>query len=151
MIKSWAFLFCPRRYWMFVDPCIIVQFIKKIQQDATMYQNFYYSIFIWSLTCFGWHTAYHQESKTALAASGFSYVEGRWTCSWWTLSGTVCSSCWIFLMDSYVNPEIGYTEVICLWLLSVLPGIWWESSSSFIRQRYLPLHIRLTLLSSDAI
>jgi len=25
---------------MFVDPCIIVQFIKKIQQDATMYQNF---------------------------------------------------------------------------------------------------------------
>jgi len=31
---------------MFVDPCIIVQFIKKIQQDATMYQKFYYSIFI---------------------------------------------------------------------------------------------------------
>jgi hypothetical protein len=27
--------------------------------------------------------------KTALAASGFSYVEGRWTRSWWTLSGTV--------------------------------------------------------------
>jgi len=25
---------------MFVDPCIIVQFIKKIQQDAAMYQNF---------------------------------------------------------------------------------------------------------------
>jgi hypothetical protein len=26
---------------MFVDPCIIVKFIKKkIQQDATMYQNF---------------------------------------------------------------------------------------------------------------
>jgi len=25
---------------MFMDPCIIVQFIKKIQQDATMYQNF---------------------------------------------------------------------------------------------------------------
>jgi hypothetical protein len=25
---------------MFVDPCIIVQFIKKIQQDATMYKNF---------------------------------------------------------------------------------------------------------------
>jgi hypothetical protein len=23
-----------------MDPCIIVQFIKKIQQDATMYQNF---------------------------------------------------------------------------------------------------------------
>jgi len=25
---------------MFVGPCIILQFIKKIQQDATMYQNF---------------------------------------------------------------------------------------------------------------
>ena len=25
---------------MFVDPCIIVKFIKNIQQDATMYQNF---------------------------------------------------------------------------------------------------------------
>jgi len=25
---------------MFVDPCIIVQFIKKIQQNATVYQNF---------------------------------------------------------------------------------------------------------------
>ena len=27
-------------YLMSVDPCIIVQFIKKTQQDATMYQNF---------------------------------------------------------------------------------------------------------------
>jgi len=25
---------------MFVDPCIIEQFIQKIQQDAKMYQNF---------------------------------------------------------------------------------------------------------------
>ena len=25
---------------MIVDPCIIVQFIQKIQQDATTYQNF---------------------------------------------------------------------------------------------------------------
>jgi S-methylmethionine-dependent homocysteine/selenocysteine methylase len=27
------------------------------------------------------HCAHHQEPKTALAASGFSYVEGCWTCS----------------------------------------------------------------------
>ena len=33
-----------------------VSFIKKIQQDATMYQNFYYSVFIWSSTCLGRHT-----------------------------------------------------------------------------------------------
>jgi len=56
-----------------------------------MYQNFYYSIFIWNSTCFGRHTAHHQEPKTALTASGFLYVEGCWTCSWWTLSGTYCA------------------------------------------------------------
>jgi hypothetical protein len=35
------------------------------------------------------HTAHHQEPKTALAASGFAYVEGCWTCNCWTLSGRV--------------------------------------------------------------
>jgi len=43
------------------------------------------------LMCFGPHTAYHQEPKTALAASGFSYMEGCWMCSWWMLSGIVCA------------------------------------------------------------
>ena len=42
------------------------------------------------LNMFRGHTAHHQEPKTELAASGFSYVEGCWTCSWWKLSGTVC-------------------------------------------------------------
>jgi len=36
----------------------------------------FYFIFIWSSTCFGRHTAHHHEPKTALAASGFAYVEG---------------------------------------------------------------------------
>jgi hypothetical protein len=45
---------------------------------------------MWSSTCFGRHTAHHQERKTALAVSGFSYVEGRWMCSWWMLSATLC-------------------------------------------------------------
>ena len=48
----------------------------------------FYFIFIWSSTCFEWHTAHHQEPKTALAASGFVYVEGCWTCSCWTLSAS---------------------------------------------------------------
>jgi hypothetical protein len=30
----------------FVDPCFIAQIVKKIQRDATIYQHFYYSIFI---------------------------------------------------------------------------------------------------------
>ena len=53
---------------------------SKIQQCT----KFYHSIFIWSSTCFGRHTVHHQEPKTALAASGFSYVRGCWTCRWWT-------------------------------------------------------------------
>jgi len=48
----------------------------------------FYFIFIWSSTCFGRHTARHQEPKTALAASGFAYVEDCWTCSCWTLTAS---------------------------------------------------------------
>jgi len=73
---------------MFVDPCIIVQFIKKNPPRCNIVSKFYYSIFTWSSTYFGRHTAHDQQPKTALAASGFLYVEGCWTCSWWTLSGT---------------------------------------------------------------
>jgi hypothetical protein len=47
-----------------------------------------YSIFIRSSTCFGRHTAQHQEPKTALAASSFAYVQGCWTCNCWTLSAS---------------------------------------------------------------
>jgi len=46
---------------MFVDPCIIVQFIKKNPTRCNNVLKFYYSIFIWSSTCFGRHTAHHQQ------------------------------------------------------------------------------------------
>jgi len=68
----------------------------------------FYFIFIWSSTCFGWHTTHHQEPKTALAASGFAYAEGCWPCSCWMLTASykykikfwyTAASCWIF----YVN------------------------------------------------
>jgi len=48
---------------------------SKMQQCIKIY----YSMFIWSSTCFGWHTAHHQELKIALAASGFAHVKGWWT------------------------------------------------------------------------
>jgi hypothetical protein len=48
---------------------------NKMQQCIRMY----HFIFIWNSTCFGRHTAQHQEPKTALAASGFAYVEGLYT------------------------------------------------------------------------
>jgi len=41
---------------------------NKMQQCIKIY----YSMFIWNSTCFGRHTARHQELKTALAASGFT-------------------------------------------------------------------------------
>jgi len=67
----------------------IRQFIKQNPTRCNNVSKFYCSIFIWSSTCFGRYTAHHQEPKTALAGSGFSYVEGCWTCGWWTLSDTV--------------------------------------------------------------
>jgi len=70
---------------MFLDPFIIVQFIQKNPTRWNSVSKFYL-IFIWSSTCFGRHTAHHQEPKTALAVSGFAYVEGCWTCGCWTLS-----------------------------------------------------------------
>jgi len=59
------------------------------QQDATGRQSFTIPYFKWGSTCFGRHAAHHQEPKTAQAASGFVYVEGCWTCSCFTLSGSV--------------------------------------------------------------
>ena len=81
---------------MFVDPCILVQFLQKNPTRCNNVSKFYYSIFVWSSTCFGRHIAHHQKPKTALAASGFSHVEGCWTCRWWTLSGTLCLTKYVF-------------------------------------------------------
>ena len=108
-------------------------FIKK---NPTRCNNvskfFYYSIFIWSSTCFRRHTAHYQEPKTALAASGFSYVEGCWTCSFRLLmmGGVspetyrasykygiikfwyIFASFWIFLYESASLNEIeSFTEL----------------------------------------
>jgi len=46
---------------MFVDPCIIVKFIKKNPTRCNNVSKFYYSIFIRRSTCFGRHTSHHQE------------------------------------------------------------------------------------------
>jgi len=77
---------------IFLKTCICIhrktQFIEKNPTRCNSVSKFYYSLFMRSSTHFGRHAAHHQEPKTALAASAFSYVEGR-TCSWWTLSGTV--------------------------------------------------------------
>jgi hypothetical protein len=61
-------------YLMFVDPCILVLFIKKIQQDATVFQNFFIIPNLYEAQHVSGDTAHHQEPKTALAASGFYHT-----------------------------------------------------------------------------
>jgi len=74
-----------------MNKCLIIH-----TENPTRCNNvskFYYFIFVWTSTCFGRHTAHYQEPKTALAASGFSYVKYCWTCNWWTLSGPDLTTC----------------------------------------------------------
>jgi len=78
------------KFYSFNKYKVIIIHKKNIQQDATMYQNFIIPYLYEAQHVSGDNTAQHQEPKTALAASGFSYVKGCWTCRWWTLSGTVC-------------------------------------------------------------
>jgi len=58
-----------------------IQFIQEIANKIQQCIKIYYSVFIWSSTCFGRHIAHHQELKTALAASGFAYLRCYWTLS----------------------------------------------------------------------
>jgi hypothetical protein len=95
---------------MFVDRCIIIQFIKKNPTRCNKISKFYYFLFTWSSTCFGRHTAHHLELKTALAVSGFSYLEGCWTRSCWTLSGTLC----LTRSTDYTSNNLVSAHTVCL-------------------------------------
>jgi len=61
---------------------------EEKSNNATMYQNIIIP-YLYEAQHFLGDTTHHQEPKTALTASGFSYIEGCWTCGWWMLSGTV--------------------------------------------------------------
>ena len=63
--------------WPWTDNLWLLQTVDILihkEKNPTRCNNasrFYYSIFIWNSTCFRRHTAYYQETKTALTASGF--------------------------------------------------------------------------------
>jgi hypothetical protein len=59
----------------FASPCIIIQFKKFKQKDATVSQVDYLA-FMCESTCFGRLSAHHKERTTALGASGFTV--GAW-------------------------------------------------------------------------
>jgi len=108
--RCWAsYKYEIKKFWYFVASCLI--FLYELYYDARIHEHqaklldslfikekptrcdkvseFFNYIFIWSLTCVGRNIAHHQEPKTALAASGFSCVEGCWARIWWMLSGTL--------------------------------------------------------------
>jgi len=112
VVKCWACSVHGEGTWenlrkslMSVDPCIIIQFVKKNPTRCNNVSEFCYSISIRSSTCFGRHTVHHQEPTNVLAASGLSYVEGCWTCSWWTLSIRGCQYSFSLLMMGGVSRE----------------------------------------------
>jgi len=85
---SFTMSVCPR---VTTQELTVLIFLKQqtldSQRKSTKMQQcikIFYFIFIWSSACFGRHTALHHEPTTALAASGFVYMEGCWTCSCWT-------------------------------------------------------------------
>ena len=110
------------------DPCIIVQFINKDPTRCNSVSKFYYSIFIWSSTCFGRHTAQHQEPKTALAASRFLHT-------WRVVGCVVGGRCQahqphVQQPSMYEKPEAA----------SAVLGSWWWA---VCRPKHVELHINM--------
>jgi len=110
-------------FWsLSIQNWIHIEIANKMQQCIKIY----YSMF-------GRHTTYHQELKTALAASGFAYVKGCWMlwlldagfcirerlcgcCGYWTLSAS-CNHT-IQQPFTYAKPEAAS---------AVLSSWWWAA------------------------
>jgi hypothetical protein len=101
---------------------------KEIPAGCNNVSKCYFSIFIWSSTCSGRHTSYHQKPNTALAASGFSYMEGCWTCSCWTL--TTSTTYTSQQPSTYEKPEAASV---------VLGSLWW----ALCRPKHVEFHINM--------
>jgi hypothetical protein len=93
---------------------IHTQTANKMRQCTKIY----YFMSIWSSTCFGRHTAHHQELKTALAASA-----GGWTL-------TASSNHNVQRPSTYANSEAGS---------AVLSSWWW----AVCRPKHVDLHINI--------
>jgi hypothetical protein len=64
----------------------MMEFIKKNPTRCNNVSKFLLFHIYMKLNVF--RATHRTSSEAALAASGFSYVWGCWTCRWWTLSGT---------------------------------------------------------------
>ena len=75
----------------FMDPCIILQFIKKNPTRCNNVSNFIITCLYEPQHVSGDTPPIIMSLKLHWQPLVFSYVEGCWTCSWWTLSGTYCA------------------------------------------------------------
>jgi hypothetical protein len=73
---------------------------KECPPTCNSVPEFLFHVYMKLLNMFRVTPAHHREPKTALTASGFAYLEGCWTCSCWTLSGS-----FRLLMMGGVSPE----------------------------------------------
>jgi hypothetical protein len=73
-----------------MDTCIIVKFIKKIQQDVKMYQNFIIPYLYEAQHVSGYTPSIIRRLKLHWQLLVFHKCKDVWTCSCWTLSGTLC-------------------------------------------------------------
>jgi len=104
---------------------------NKMQQCI----KFYYSIFTWSSTCFGRHTAHHQEPKTALTAFGFSYLE---VCLVVWLVDVVRHSTCLTTSTSYTSKQPSTYEKPEA--ASAVLGSWWLA---VCRLKHFELHVNM--------
>jgi hypothetical protein len=103
---------------------IHTEIANKMQQCIKIY----YSMFICSSTCFGWHTTHHQELKTALVASGFAYLKG---CGRW--------GCWMLTVSSNLNVQQSFMYAKPEAISAVLSSWWWV----VCRPKHVELYINM--------
>jgi len=103
---------------------------NKMQQCI----KFYYSLLKWSLTCFGRTPPIIRSLKLHWQSLVFYTLKVVYTCSWWTLSGTLClttsSKCTYKQPSTYEKPETT-SEVLGSW--------WW----AVCRPKHVEHHINM--------
>jgi len=127
-------------YLMSVDPCIIVQFIKKTQQDATMYQNFIIPYLQEAQHVSGDIPPIIRSLKLHWQLLVFHTRKVVWTRIWWTLSGCAwktrdCQCSFSLLMTGGVPSETCWASckygIIKFWY--IVASCW-----IFLYDLYLP-------------
>jgi hypothetical protein len=71
-------------------PTLVTQFIKKIQRDATVYQNFIIPYLYKAKHVSGYTPPSIRSLKLHWQPLDFHMWKVVWTRSWWKLSGTLC-------------------------------------------------------------